>query len=280
MNKTGKSKLVMTIALSIMLIVQMVVFAVMKKDSNGIMYMMFGLIVLMAVVAVAFSYFNLRQLRERVSSLPDSYKDVYIDAQEMINLSNLSKGMKQEIKTAVLEIFEHAALDNRSVEDVMGGDLKSFIGGFIAASGGKFNLTYLLSYSTSLFIGYLLLMKVYKMSKVGMTLDAIETQMLDMGIIASYALISFVFLPWLLVLMRKAAVERWSMVKRGWIIAPLLIPIAILFILIGVENESFRAFLDYEVGVFNSPIKIMLGLVLLFVSVYFIKWSRKKQLNC
>ncbi|MCH4886113.1 DUF1048 domain-containing protein [Acidaminobacter sp. JC074] len=279
MNRTGKSRVVMTILLSVLLIVQMLVFMVNKKESNMAIFLMFGLIVLLALISVFMSIYKLKELKDRISSLPESYKAVYVDAQESIDLSNLSSGMKQDIKTAVLEIFEHASMDQRDVESVIDGDLNKFLEPFISAGGGNFSILYLMAYSLSLFVGYIILMKVYKMTKIGFSLEAIESSTLDFGIVISYAIIAFVFFPWLMYLMRKASVERWSNVKRLWIICPVLLPIGILFVLIGVENDALRAFLDKELSLLDSPLKLLSAIVIFLLSLYLVKLSRKKQIT-
>ena len=280
MNRTGKSKIIMIVSLSVLLIAQMIIFLLTKKESSTAILMMFGFIVLLALVGVALSFYQLKVLKDRISLLPEAYKTVYIDAQESVNLSNLSKGMKQDIKAAILEIFEHSALDNRDVESVINGDLNKFIEPFISAGGGNFNGLYLYSYSTSLFIGYILFMKLYKIFKFGFTVEAIEKSTLDLGIIISYAIIAFIFVPWLMYIMRKAAIERWSTVKRLWILCPIMLPIGLLFILIGIDNEAFRGFLDTEIPLLDSPMKLAFASFVFAVSIFLVKLTRKKQLNC
>lgn len=280
MNKTGKSKIIMTVLLSVLLMAQMIIFLLTKKESSTAILLMFGFIVLLALVSAGLSFYQLKALKDRISSLPEAYKTVYIDAQESINLSNLSKGMKQDIKTAILEIFEHAALDNRDIESVINGDLNKFIEPFVSAGGGNFNVLYLFSYSISLFIGYILFMKIYKISKVGFTLEALEKSTLDLGSVISYAIIAFIFVPWLMYIMRKSAIERWSNIKRLWILGPMILPIGLLFIPIGIENEAFRVFLDTEIPLLDSPMKLTFASLAFAISIYFGKLTRKKQINC
>ncbi len=279
MNKTGKNKLFMTIGLCVLLMIQMVVFIIFKRDAGIALWSMFSLIVLMALGAVLFSYMNLKALKERVSSLPVTYQDVYLDAQEIIGLSSMSKGMKTDTKAAVLEIFEHAAIDNRDVEDVIDNNLKTFMNGFLDAADGQYSIKYLMSYSILLFVGYILMMKLYKITRIGFSFAAIQTEKLDVGIVFTYALIAFIFFPWLMLIMKHASINRWSGLKRIWIMVPFIIPVGLLGILIGVDTPELRAILDAEMPIFDSAFKLMIGFVVVIASIVMMKWSRKIHLR-
>lgn len=275
----GRYKLYMSLGLSVLLIVLMAIFVIAKPDAGFVLWSMFGLIILLSVIAVAVNYSKLNDLKNRTETLPEAYQIVYIDAQEMIGLSAMSKTMKYETKQAILEIFEHAVLDDRDVDEVIGGNLKSFMNGFIEAAGGQYSLLYLFSYSSMLFVGYLLLMKVYKLIRDGFEVSNFKTENLDFGIVFTYALISFVFFPWLMITMKKASSEQWAGIKRSLILLPFIIPAGLMSLLIGVENERLRNILDYELPLFNSPVAFSVGIIVLLGLVLLMKYSQKVELK-
>jgi len=275
----GRYKLYMSLGLSVLLIVLMAIFVIAKPDSGVVLWSMFGLIILLSMIAVVVNYSKLNDLKNRTETLPETYQVVYIDAQEMIGLSAMSKTMKFETKQAVLEIFEHAVLDNRDVDEVIGGNLKSFMNGFIEAAGGQYSFLYLFSYSGVLFVGYLLLMKVYKLIRDGFEVSNFETENLDFGIVFTYALIAFVFFPWLMIIMKKASSEQWAGIKRSLILLPFIIPAGLMSILIGVENDRLRNTLDFELPLFNSPIAFFTGIIILIGLVVLMRYAQKVQLR-
>jgi len=275
----GRYKLYMSLGLSVLLIVLMAIFVIAKPDAGFVLWSMFGLIILLSIIAVAVNYSKLSDLKNRTETLPEAYQIVYIDAQEMIGLSAMSKTMKYETKQAVLEIFEHAVLDDRDVDEVIGGNLKSFMNGFIEAAGGQYSLLYLFSYSGVLFVGYLLLMKVYKLIRDGFEVSNFKTENLDLGIVFTYALISFVFFPWMMITMKKASSEQWAGIKRSLILLPFVIPVGLMSLLIGVENERLRSILDYELPLFNSPVAFSVGIIVLLGLVLLMRYSQKVELK-
>jgi len=275
----GRYKLYMSLGLSVLLIVLMAIFVIAKPDAGFVLWSMFGLIILLSIIAVAVNYSKLSDLKNRTETLPEAYQIVYIDAQEMIGLSAMSKTMKYETKQAVLEIFEHAVLDDRDVDEVIGGNLKSFMNGFIEAAGGQYSLLYLFSYSGVLFVGYLLLMKVYKLIRDGFEVSNFKTENLDFGIVFTYALISFVFFPWMMITMKKASSEQWAGIKRSLILLPFVIPVGLMSLLIGVENERLRSILDYELPLFNSPVAFSVGIIVLLGLVLLMRYSQKVELK-
>jgi len=275
----GRYKLYMSLGLSVLLIVLMAIFVIAKPDAGFVLWSMFCVIILLSVIAVVINYSKLNDLKNRTETLPEAYQIVYIDAQEMIGLSAMSKPMKYETKQAILEIFEHAVLDNRDVDEVIGGNLKSFMNGFIEAAGGQYSLLYLFSYSSVLFVGYLLLMKVYKLIRDGFEVSNFKTENLDFGIVFTYALIAFVFFPWMMITMKKASSEQWAGIKRSLILLPFIIPVGLMSLLIGVENENLRSILDYELPLFNSPVAFSIGVILLVGLVLLMRYSQKVELK-
>jgi len=269
----------MSLGLSVLLIVLMAIFVIAKPDAGFVLWSMFCVIILLSVIAVVINYSKLNDLKNRTETLPEAYQIVYIDAQEMIGLSAMSKPMKYETKQAILEIFEHAVLDNRDVDEVIGGNLKSFMNGFIEAAGGQYSLLYLFSYSSVLFVGYLLLMKVYKLIRDGFEVSNFKTENLDFGIVFTYALIAFVFFPWMMITMKKASSEQWAGIKRSLILLPFIIPVGLMSLLIGVENENLRSILDYELPLFNSPVAFSIGVILLVGLVLLMRYSQKVELK-
>ena len=274
MNNIGRNKLFMSIGITVLLIIQILVFIRLKPGSRGVIGLLFGIIILLAVIAVAVNYSKIKQMEDRVGNLPKSYRDAYIDANEVIATGASPRSEKIRVMDMVLEIFEHANLENRNIDDVIGGNLETFLAGFLEETKGKSSALYLFSYSTVLFIGYLLLMKVYKVVRTGgISIEKLKTENLDVGLVVTYAIIAYAFFPWLNLTIQKAAREQWKGVKRLIILIPFILPFGLVSMLILVDSPGFMRIIDTPVPIFSTIPSIAIGLLMLAGSVYLMRYS-------
>lgn len=281
MMKHGRMKFFMISGLSLLLMLLAIVFIISlwSKVTSG-MWIIFGTIVIFAMIALVLTFIVLRKNQNRIKSLPKEYSEVFIDAQEAIGFSIMSVGMKRETIDMVLEIFEHAAMENRDVDEVIGGNLEEFLSDFISGAGGKPSILYWFSYSSALFITYILFIKLYKVVRVGtFSLDNFRTEPLDVGVLITYAMVAYVFFPWMLIVVKKAATGQWKGLKKGLILAPFIIPFGLMGILIGTKSDVMRAFLDHPVAIFNSGLSFIVGILLALGCVGIMKLSQKKQIK-
>lgn len=277
MRNSGFNKTFALIGFALLITVQTVIFLQMKPGSRGVIGFFSVIIVILAVVAGYFSWVQFKNTEKRVKNLPEDYKMLYVDANEIIRTSTLKKNEKNEIMTMVLEIFEHASLEKRIANDVIKGNLKQFLKGFIDASGGKTSLLYLFSYSSLIFVGYLLLMKAYLVIRTGnIEIETLQTELLDSGLIVTYGIIAYVFFPWQLLVMQKAARERWRGVKRLWTIVPFSIPIGLVSALILVDSPGFNRLVNYPIPIFNSLGSILAGCLIILVCIVMMKYASSK----
>lgn len=273
MTKTGQYKLFMSICLSILVTLITVILLVITKEKETIA-IVFSMVIILACLAIAVNYMSLVNLRNSVDMLPQDYKDTYVNAQEVIGLSSISNSKKKEINQMILEIFEHAAMDQRDINEVIAGDLKGFLQPFISQTGHQLSMSYLLLYSAFLYVVYLLFMKLYKVIRPGFLLENFKTETLDFGITASYFLIAFVFFPWMIMSQRKAASEQWQGLKKLLLAIPFIIPIGLMFILIAIRIPQFVAILDLNVPIFPSVYHFAVGICIasiLFTLMLFVK---------
>ncbi|MCK8060174.1 MULTISPECIES: DUF1048 domain-containing protein [unclassified Fusibacter] len=280
MMRTGRYKLFMTVGLAVLLIAQAVVFIAIGPEMTSGLWFLMSVVIMLAILAVGIAFVTIKKIERRIDSLPDGFSNAFMDANELIGLSSMTRTMKQETTAMILEIFEHAALQNRTVEEVTGGDLESFMEDFITAAGGDPIPLYWFSYSSLLFVGYLLMIKIYKVVRVGnFSMDHFKTETLDVGITLTYALIAYLFFPWLMIVMKKAAREQWQGLKRLYILFPFIVPIGLLSLLIGVNNEPLRSFLDQPLDVFGSPYGFVMGILVFMACILLMNYSRRKQLK-
>lgn len=277
-------KLYMSIGLAVLLFAQIILFLMLKPEASGMIVVIFGLIMVMAVIAVYANYMQLKRIEKRVAELPKDYRDFYVDANEAVGISSMSRGNKKNIMAMILEILEHSYLDGKPLSDVVGDNQGDYIKGFIRASGGSMSLLYLFGYGLCNFMIYLFFMKVYMVVKAGgVSLEILRERTLDVGIVFAYAFIAFIFLPWLLMVMQKAAAENWSGGKRLWILVPFSIPLVIMSLLIFIENDSWRKFLDQPLPIFSSYGSIMVAILVFGCSLGLCALARhlqiKKQLS-
>lgn len=278
--KFGKYRLFMSIGLLVLLILLAIVFIALGPKMNTGLWFFFSVTVLLAIGGSIFTYTMVKKTETRIKVLPSEYVKVYMDAQELIGLSSMSHTMKKETAAMILEIFEHAAQENRKVDEVIGGNLEEYMEEFLSASGGEPSPLYWISYSSLLFIGYLLFFKIYKVIRLGeFNLNSFETETLDFGITITYAIISFVFFPSLMIILKKAAREQWKGIKRIVILLPFLIPAGLFSLLLGNRNESLLQFIDQPIAVFSNIYTFSLGILVFIGFVFLMKYAQKKELR-
>lgn len=279
MNYQGKNKLFMSIGLTVLLIITLLVLIGSKPQARGMLLIFSGVIITMSLIAVYAAYRQVSHIKARITNLPESYQSVYLDAHELVGTYGILKRDKQEIMSMILEIFEHASLDNRQVDEVVGNDLAVFIDGFIAETGKGHTGWYLLSYATSLFIGYLLFMKAYKVVRTGhISMSMLQSETLDFGLVITYGLISYLFFPWLLLIIQRSAKYQWKGIKRIQILLPFVIPIGLMMGLILINDPALIKIIEYPLPLFTNLWSVGIG-ILLFIGSLWISRLQKKHTN-
>jgi hypothetical protein len=161
-------------------------------------------------------------------------------------------------------------MENRSARDVISNNLDEFLQPFLEAAGSKEDFIYYALYGTWLYSLYLIFFKLYKVVRIGLDIDNFVTEKMDVGITLSYALIAFVFFPWMMIVLKKSSQEQWTGIKKSLVILPAVVPLGLLGLLIFIDTPSMREFLDQPVPIFDSVFKFFIGLivsVLLFVAM-------------
>jgi len=255
----------------------MILFMNMQDNASAVIFYMFSIIIILALGAVAANYYGLNQLNKRIEALPEDFKLAFIDAKESIGLSAMSRDMKKSAESAILEILEHAALDKRDLDNVIRPDFETFMNGFIKEGKGQYTFKYLFSTSIVMFISYMYLMKLYKVLKVSLTLDSFSMETLDVGIVFSYAIIAFIFLPWMMIAMKAGAMKQWKGPKRILIALPFILPVALLVLLIGFDSVELRLILDHPLPILNTPFKFLISLTLLVGAGLVMKESKLSE---
>jgi DNA-binding ferritin-like protein (Dps family) len=231
-------------------------------DINIGIVTLFVFIILLGVISTLVAYIGLKRNESKLENLSQPYKERYMVIQESVYLASISKTMKKEILEMVLEIFEHANLNERDVNEVIG-DTDTFINNFISKKQRHLTPMFWLTYGSTFFLGYIIFMKLYKVIRLGtLSYDAFLTESLDVGIVISYALISYVFMPWLLMTMRKVNRNRDSVFSSLKLVLPFIVPVFLFGILILTPDGKFRNFLDQPLIIFNH----LEGLLLLFIA--------------
>lgn len=279
MMKYGKYRLFMSIGLTILLILSAVLIITLGPQMNSGLWYLYSLIVLLSIGASIFIFTKVKRTEKRINRLPAEYVKMYMDAQELIGLSSMNQTMKKETSAMILEIFEHASQENRNVYEVIGGNLDEYMKEFLKASGGEPTVLYWFSYSSLLFTGYLLFIKLYKVIRVGgFNLSSFETETLDLGVTITYAIISFVFFPLLMITLKKAAKEQWNGLKSILTLVPFIIPVGLLALLMN-GNETFHEFVDQPFPIFSNIYTFILGIVVFIGFGFLMKYAQKKQLR-
>lgn len=272
LNKQNRKWLV--ISAIALLVIFLAVFLIIGGKLSSISWIIFAIIIANAVALILASYFYNKKVSKRISGLSKAYQDTYMTATSLINVGVTKNLERKELLDMILEIFEHADLAGRSVNEVIGNDLKSYVDNFIEESKHKFNIAYIMSYSMLLYVGFLLFFKLYKVLRPGnFTLDKFKTETLDVGLVLTYTIISFVFYPLLIYIITQIAKENLRGYKKLLILIPALIPFALVGLLMFIENESFRNFLDQPLVIFPNLFTFILGIVLGIAIFIVMKYS-------
>ncbi len=277
---SGRMKLYFSGGLALVLLVQVVLFIWFSESLQTGLSLVLSIMVVLALVAVYANYRSVKRTEEKAKSLSKDYRDFFVNAGEAIGSSSMKRGDKRDTMDLILEILLHAHEDGRGLEDVVGSDPSGYINNFIEASGGRLTPLYLIGLSTTSFFLYLLMIKAYKVFRDGNgTFDSIGIETLDVGIVATYFIIAFVFLPWLLLMLQKASKEQWSGLKRLIVVLPLSIPLALMAILIFVENKTLRQLMDRPLPIMENIWLIIISGLLALGGIVLIKYSRKVELK-
>ena len=273
---SGRFKLLMSTGLALLLVIQIAVFygrGGMEKGNTGIFAIA---IIVLAFSAVAVIYIVMKRIEKRVQNLSEEFRNFYIDSMEYVATTVSNRKIRNEISEAVLEILEHAYMENRNLDEVTGNDTKAFLEGFIAETGSKISKMFMFFYSTLLFVIYMLMMKVYFMVKAGgISFENLDKGNFDLGIILFYLIIAYLFFPWIYVWLRRAAAEKWEGSKRMKIFIPFSIPFGMVYLMIVSENKIF----DYHVKVFNEPVIIVAMVLIALICIIGMKNnSRRKKI--
>lgn len=260
--KFGKIHFYIQIILTVILCSSSLLFIWLIPDVNIGIVTLFVFIILLGVISTLVAYLGLKRNESKLENLSQPYKERYMVIQESVYLASISKTMKKEILEMVLEILEHANLNGRDVNEVIG-DTDTFINNFISKKQRHLTPMFWLTYGSTFFLGYIIFMKLYKVIRLGtFSYDAFLTESLDVGIVISYALISYVFMPWLLMTMRKTNRNRESIFSSLKLVLPFIVPVFLFAILILTPDGKFRNFLDQPLIIFNH----LEGLLLLFIA--------------
>lgn len=272
----GKNKLFVSIGLTVLLIIMSLVLFIFKAEARGALIILSPMVIIMAFISVYVSFIQVERIEERIDSLPKSYQSVYFDAHELVGTYGMLKRDKEEIMYMIIEIFEHASLEDREVDEVVGNNLSKFVEGFIAETGKKYNSLYLFSYATFLFIGYLLLIKAYKVLRTGhITVDTLKSETMDLGLVLTYCIIAYIVVPWLLLSIKRSTIYHWNGVKRILVIIPLLIPIGLFMGLILINDPELIKIIEYPVPLFSSIWSIGIGILLLIGSLLLVRLQKR-----
>ncbi|MEZ4508388.1 MAG: DUF1048 domain-containing protein [Eubacteriales bacterium] len=215
MSVSGKNKLLLMIGTAVLVIASALLLIVTAPEARATLFIIAGIVVLTALAGVWFALMKYKRVEQRVKKLPADYRSAYLGIHELLGTYELTGADRRNILTMILEIFEHANLDQRPVQDVVGDDPGAFVDRFIGETGRSHTIGYRLSYATTLFITFLLFLKAYKVLRTGpVSLMSLQSETLDVGIVLTYLIISYAFFPWLLSIIRKSAREQWSGAKR------------------------------------------------------------------
>ncbi len=276
MNYQGKNKLYMSIALTALLIVMSIVVYIVKAEARPALTVLSPVMILMALIAVYISFSQVQRIKMRVQRLPPEYQSEYINAHELVGTYGTSWDDQDGIMTMILEIFEHANLEGREVHEVVGNSLPEFVERFITETGVNISLLWILSYSTFLFVGFLLLIKSYLVVRTGqISLVALESEEMELGLVISYFVIAYIIVPWILTNIKRATKYHWKGAQRIQLIVPLIIPVGLFTGLIVVDDPKLLMIVRHPVPILTNVWSVGLGLLILMGSLHLARLKKK-----
>lgn len=212
-----------------------------------------GTVFFITCVLVLIAFLRARGIRKKSAGLSEVYRKAYLEAEEIIEASILRRGQKKAVSEMVLEIFACADRDGRKPEDVYGGEVSGLVNGFIEEIGIQKSAFALLIQSAGFFLGFLLVIEGYKLIKIGsLGTEAFQSASLDVGIVLLYALVSFLFIPFLRITLQAAFSRRWKGLKWGLLLIPTLVPLGLVALLIKIEDQAVRFILDAPLHLFRG----------------------------
>ena len=264
---SNRQKIIIMISFFIFFIALLVIFLLTASDIRSAIWVIYSVIVAIAAVSVVVALIANRALNKKISSLPEDYREVYLNAQDLISLHSKSYRTRKEVMEMILEIFEHAALEERDINEVIRNDIEQFVKEFLVDKQQKFNIRYILLYSTSLYLFFILFMKIYKVLRADtISVENFKTEPLDVGITLTYFIIAYAMYPLLMYTIHYSAKKQLNSYKRLIIVIPALIPLVLMFALIFIDNPSMRNFLDTPTAFFSSIYTFIIGVIFFIVT--------------
>lgn len=277
MNYQRNNKFFILIGLTLFLLITAIVLIAINAETRGALIIFLPMIIIIVLVSVFISVLQMNKIKERIANLPENYKAVYLDANELLGAYGMLKGDKQEIMNMILEIFEHSSLEGRDVYEVVGKDISSFVEGFVAEAGKTYSLLGLFGYSTALFIGYLLLIKIYDVIRSGtISLQALQSKPFDLGVFVTYFIIAYVCVPWLILSIQRSTKYQWRGMKRIQIMIPVFIPISLFVGLILINAPGLIKIIELPVNLFTNIWSSGIGILLLIGSLFLTRLQKKR----
>ncbi len=262
----GKQKAIMMVTLLVFFLALLIGFITAGFGLTTASWIIYAILVINVVVVIVVGYTYIKITRKRIEKLPDAYKEMYFNAVDLISVRSSNYTVKKEIQDMVLEIFEHASLEERDVNEVIQGNLNDYIEQFFVDSGEKNFYLYMILNSTFLLTLFLLFMKTYKVLRYGeFNADTFKTETLDLGITLTYVIISFVFYPLLMITIKHTAEKNLTGAKRLIVVFPMLIPILLMVGLITIRTEAFLNFVDTPFILFGNIVTYIIGIVICIV---------------
>ncbi len=245
-------------------------------------------IVLLAIGSFLFVFFIGKKRKKGTEYLNEEYDLVYEQVNQYIGLSGLTFFEKRELNNELLNLFLEAQSNNKSVDQVIGKDVKTFIENMIQAYGANDHYLNDILIGVTFFVFYLIAFQSYLYLKFTYIKNIKENISyfdikLDYTLILLAVLFSFVIMPVIyrskrLILVQQPK-ESSSYGKHQLIL--ILYPLGIGLFFIGIleglrrffGNVSWVAiFINDGIVVIGSPI-ILILLIIVAVMAYI---TRKK----
>lgn len=272
MNYQGKNKLLIAIGLTVLLIIMSIILYIYKIEARGTLAIFFPILIVMALLGVLLSSKQVKRIERRINNLPTGYQSVYFNIHELLGTYGMLRGDKEEIMNMILEIFEHSYIEGRSVEDVIGKDIDTFVKGFVDETGKSDLFWGLLGHSTTLFIGYLLLIKAYEVIRTGeISMKTLESETFDFGLLITYFIISYICVPWLIIVIQRSTRYQWHGAKRILILIPVLVSASLFAGLILIDDPKIVNLITQPVHLFTNFSSIIVGILIMIGSIYLTK---------
>ncbi len=195
MTRKSKTKILVSVLLGILLIFSISIYLniILKNDTMTTpMGVVAIVLIVLAAVAVIMTVKRVAKTGYE-KNLEGKYLEIYEDACEYLEISNISKNSKREIKEEILDVISNSQEIKRNPEEIFGNDFEKAMDSWVISYGGSNKKIALIIDSAMFYFIFLLVLHMLNYIE-NMNIDFFDAR-IDNSILIYIGILTFIVMP-------------------------------------------------------------------------------------